>query len=227
MHLNRSLPFFFICVVILFITVIGELSAQDQSDSKGAFVRSLVIPGWGHYYAGEDHRLRGHAHLGAEITLITTYFGLVYRVEKLLNNYTSLAELRSGVELAGRDRRFKKAVGDFDSIHLYNDYQLRSRNWHQLIEATSENYWNWSDPQDRANYRALRSRRDRVQNNLPVVMSLMVLNRVIAAVSSANRVNRSGATATGSKSGDLYLLPYSAPNSDRFTGLIANWSIQL
>lgn len=196
--------------------------AQDQSDAKGAFVRSLIFPGWGHYYAGEDHRLRGHVHLGAEITLLTTYLGLVTRGVRLQNNYTTFAELRSGVDLDGKGRRFKKAVGDFESIDHYNDYQLRSRNWHQLFASTPENYWNWSDPLDRVHYRELRSRRDQVRNNLPFVMSLMALNRVIAAVSSANRVNRSG-----SRSGELYLLPYAAPTGDRFTGIVANWSIQL
>lgn len=221
MYLIRSLQFL-IFIGTLNIAGIVEVSAQDQTEPKGAFIRSLIVPGWGHYYAGEDHRFRGHAHLGAEITLITTYLGLVYRGERLQNNYTTLAELRSGVELEGRSRRFKKAVGDFESIHHYNDYQLRSRNWHQMIESTPENFWSWSDPLDRAKYRELRSRRDRVRNNLPFVMSLMALNRIIAAVSSANRVNRSGV-----RSGELYLMPYSAPNSGRFTGIVANWSIQL
>ena len=166
--------------------------------------------------------MRGHFHLGAELTFIATYAGLIYRGERLQNNYTTFANLKAGVELSGRSRQFKSAVGDFQSIHQYNDYQLRSRNWHRLLELSPENTWNWVEPNDREYYRDLRMRRDRTRNSLPAVISLMALNRVVASISSVNRVNR-----MGGHSGNLYFLPVTGPDNHQVTGITANISIQL
>lgn len=196
--------------------------AQNQEDAKGAFIRSMVIPGLGHYYAGEEHRMRGNLHLATELTFIGTYFGLLQRGKKLQNNYITFAALRSGVNVEGKSREFLIAIGDFQSIHDYNDYQLRSRNWHRLIEVTPENSWDWSDPLDREQYRDLRARRDRIQNQLPAMIGLMVVNRVVAAISSANRINRSERSHVA-----LYLVPVDGYHHDRLTALMATWSLQL
>lgn len=208
----------------LIIVLFGSISlyGQNQPDRKGAFVRSLAVPGWGHYYAGDDHKMRGHFHLGTEITFIAIYAGLLYRGERLQNNYTTYANLKAGIELSGRSRQLKLAVGDFNSIHQYNDYQLRSRNWHRLLELSPENIWNWEEPSDREYYREMRKRRDRIQNSLPAVISLMAINRVVAAVSSVNRINR-----LGRHTGNLYFLPVTGPYNHQVTGITANFSIQI
>ena len=200
----------------------GELMAQGQEDTKGAFVRSMVLPGWGHYYAGEENRMRGHLHLASELTLIGTYFGLIQRGKRLQNNYVTFAGLRSGINIDGKSREFLIAIGDYQSIHHYNDYQLRSRNWHRLIEVTPENSWNWKDPLDREQYRDLRARRDRNQNRLPALAGLMVVNRVVAAISSANRINRSERSHVM-----LYLVPVDGYHQERMTAVLATWSVQL
>lgn len=199
-----------------------SLYGQHQPDRKGAFVRSLVLPGWGHYYAGDDHKMRGHLHSGVEITLLATYAGLMYRGERLQSNYTTLANLKAGIELSGRSRQFKMAVGDFQSIHEYNDHQLRSRNWHRLLELSPENIWHWEGSNDREYYRDLRMRRDRIRNSLPAILSLMALNRVVAAVSSVNRINR-----LGGHTGNLYFLPVTGPVNHQVTGFTAHLSIQI
>lgn len=164
--------------------------AQQKPDPKGAFVRSLVVPGWGHYYVSHDQWTRGQIHLGAEVALIATYFGLSARGNNLENQYQTLASLKAGVEIAERSRAFQLALGDFDSLEEYNDYQLRSRNWNQVFEEEPENQWNWDEDSDRSQYKSLRSDVDRVCNQLPAVLGLMVVNRVISAVSAYNRAKQ-------------------------------------
>ena len=66
-----------ICAVIaLFIAVdAGTLavaqqqaseSSQESNKPRGAFLRSLAVPGWGHFYAGEGNRNRALVHIGTE-----------------------------------------------------------------------------------------------------------------------------------------------------------------
>ncbi|PWN07255.1 hypothetical protein [Rhodohalobacter mucosus] len=177
----------------------------ENRDPRGAFLRSLAMPGWGHFYAGEQNRSRGLAHIGAEAVLIGSFFGLAVRGNRLENDILTLSSLNAGVELNGRNRAFRLAVGDFNSLEEYNDFQLRSRNWDRLFDDIPENRWQWNSTENRLRYRDLRQTRDRVRNQLPAIAGLMVVNRVISAISAYNRARKGleGSTA------HLIILPVS------------------
>jgi hypothetical protein len=161
----------------------------DRPDPRRAFLQSLVMPGWGHYYADRDNWNRGKVHLGTDVTLALSAFGLHAHSNRLEERYLTLSGLRAGVDLEDRGRSFRLAVADFNSLEEYNDYQLRSRNWDRLIEDTPENRWQWDHPDDRQNYRELRSRTDRVRSQIPALLGLMVVNRVVSGISAYQRAS--------------------------------------
>ncbi len=176
-----------IMILILFLSGFQTVSAQETNDSKGAFLRSMLVPGWGHYYNNPDDWNRGKVHLATEIAIIASYIGFQRRSSTLKTDYITLANLRSGVDIQNRNRSFQIALSDFRSLEDYNDFQLRSRNWNRLFEVNNENNWQWQSEQDRLNYSDLRTRRDRIKNQLPALFGLMVVNRVISAISAYNR----------------------------------------
>lgn len=192
-------------------------SAQDKSDPKGAFIRSLIMPGWGHYYADQDQWTRGQIHLGMEAALIASYFGFSLRADNLENQYETLASLKAGVDISGRSRSFQIALGDFDTLQEYNDFQLRSRNWNRLFEQQPENEWNWQNKKDRNNYNNLRSGVDQVRNQLPAILGLMVVNRVVSALSAYNRAK------TQSNIAELTVIPISTSSDD--LGVVARFDL--
>lgn len=171
----------------LYICLAVPLKAQQNPDPRGAFLRSLAVPGWGHYYADKENWTRGQVHLGAEATLIVSYFGFRHRANRLETQFITLANLRSGVDISDRSRAFRLAIGEHNSLHEYNDYQLRSRNWNRLFEETRENNWYWQNEEDRRKYNQLRSDRERARNQLPAILGLMTVNRMISALSAYNR----------------------------------------
>lgn len=184
--MRKQIQNFFIAFFLSFL--IGSVCyAQDHPNPEGAFVRSLLIPGWGHYYANPDQWTRGQVHLGMEAALIASYFGFSFRVDNLEGQYETLASLKADVEISGRSRTFILAIGDFNSLKEYNDFQLRSRNWNRLFEDESANRWNWETEDDRDKYNDLRSDVDHVKNQLPAILGLMVVNRVVSALSAYNR----------------------------------------
>lgn len=193
------------------------LRAQTAPDPKGAFLRSMLLPGWGHYYTDKENWRRGQVHLGTEALLIGAFFGLHARSGNLENQFMTLSKLRAGVDLSGRDRSFLLAVGDFGSLEEYNDYQLRTRNWNRLIEDIPENRWHWANNNDRASYRDLRSGADRIRNQLPAIVGLMVANRLISGLSAYNRARKELPEAT------LSLLPVLHENNTK--GALANMKI--
>jgi hypothetical protein len=182
--------FYLICG-LLFVLIAGEidsLSAQDRSDPRAAFFRSLAVPGWGHYYADQENWKRGQVHLTAELIMIGSYFGLKVRSNNLEDQYISLTRLKAGVEISDRDRAFRLAIGNFETLEEYNDYQLRTRNWDRLYDDLPENRWNWNSFEDRGRYRDLRSDSESIRSQLPAILGLMVVNRVISGISAYNRV---------------------------------------
>jgi len=171
----------------LYISLAVPAAAQQNPDPRGAFLRSLAVPGWGHYYADKENWTRGQIHLGAEAALIASYFGFRHRANRLETQFVTLANLRSGVNISDRSRAFRLAIGEYNSLNEYNDYQLRNRNWNRLFEEIQENNWFWQNEEDRRKYNQLRSDRERARNQLPAILGLMTLNRVVSAVSAYNR----------------------------------------
>jgi hypothetical protein len=219
--MKTLLPAILILVTVTFV-IADDAAGQADADPAGAFLRSMAVPGWGHFYTGTEHRTRGAAHLGTDLVLIGSIFGFHVRSINLREQYTTLSNLRAGVDISGRDRSFMLAVGDFNSLHEYNDYQLRTRNWDRLIEDRPENRWQWSSADDRRRYRELRSNRDRIRNQLPALAAFMVVNRVVSGVSAYNRTRQGGGADARA---EIYLVPV----GDDFgiTGTAAVLSIRL
>lgn len=186
----HKLSVFVFSVTIISILISGEALAQNDPDPRGAFLRSLVLPGWGHHYADSDSWGRGAVHLGADAVLIASYAGLIIRSSNLLEQYTTLAKLKAGADISDRSRSYQLAMTNFNTLQDYNEFQLRNRNWNQLLDDIPENRWNWSSSKDRERFNDLRSDRESAKNQIPVVASLLVLNRVFSAVNAYSRARK-------------------------------------
>lgn len=211
-------PVLLLAVILFSVLALTETSlGQEQADPAGAFVRSMVFPGWGHSYIGADQRERALVHAGTEIALILTAYGLYQRGNNLRGRYETLSSLRAGADLSGRDRSFQIAVGDFNSLADYNDFQLRSRNWDRVLDDTPENRWQWNSREDRERYRDLRSGRDTIRNQIPAIFGFMVVNRVVSAISA---YNRAGALQ------DAHVMIYPLPSVDGARGAAATLTLR-
>jgi len=173
-------------ILLLSISILASSPhvVNAQPEPSRSFLRSLAVPGWGHHYNNPESWTRGKIHLGADILLIGSYFGLSVRANNLEDQFETFAQLRSGVPIENRSRSFRLAIGQFSSLQEYNDFQLRSRNWNRLLPDVPENRWEWASEEDRRRYRDLRESSDNAQNQLPAIGALLVVNRVISAISA-------------------------------------------
>ena len=153
----------------------------------GALLRSFVLPGWGHYYVYKSNWTRGLIHLGADLALLGAYTGYSISANRLENNLTTFANQHAGVELKSRSRDFLLSVAEFKSLDEYNDYQLRSRNWDKIYEPTASNYWNWDTDLNRRSFIQMDTKVQDHRQQLPAVVSLMVVNRIISGIHAFTR----------------------------------------
>jgi hypothetical protein len=166
---------------------------QEAKSPRAAFLRSVVVPGWGHHYLDNTNWTRGQYHLAADAVMILSFAGIKLRVNNLETNIETFARSNAGIDLSGRSRDIFLAVGNFDNLAEYNDYQLRTRNWDNLIQDKPENRWNWPEDEQRFDYNDMRTRIDKNNNQLPGIITLMVANRLVSGISAFVRARNHNA----------------------------------
>jgi hypothetical protein len=132
-------------------------------------------------------------------------------------NWYSYTQNTAGIDIQEKGRILQLAVGDFNNLQAYNDFQARTRNWDQFISDVPENRWNWQNNSAREKYNDLRNRYENIDQQLPALIGLMVLNRVVSAISAYNRARK---ISTGRESESITSLYFSPYKYD--TGLVAN-----
>ena len=172
------------------VEAVCQPDSEQQPDPKIAFLKSLAVPGWGHHHVNKSSWMRGKYHLAADAALLLSYIGLSVHANNVEQNWFSYGQLEAGVSIKGRSREFQLAVGDFSSLEAYNDYQLRSRNWNQLFENRPENQWEWGSTTERSRYNSLRSNFEQIDQQLPALLGMMLVNRVISGISAYNRAKK-------------------------------------
>jgi len=208
---------FFLSFLLLITAALGRAQSSSTPDPKVAFLKSMAVPGWGHHYVDKSNWQRGKFHLGIDAALILSYVGLrIYR-NNVQHNWYTYGQSKAGVPIKGRSRNFQIAVGNYENLDAYNDYQLRNRQWNQLIKDTPKNSWNWSNKSQRSRYKQLRDRYEGIDNQLPAILRLMVLNRVISWISAFNRAKKKGELANSR----VYVTPYRYQS-----GIVANLKIR-
>lgn len=157
---------------------------EDLPSPRGAFLRSMVVPGWGHHYTNSENWNRGKIHLVADAALILSYLGLNARANSLENDYYTLAQSEAGADLDNKSRAYRIAIGNYDNLQEYNDAQLQLRNWDSIYPNTAEYRWEWKDSDSRFQYQDSREKVDRNRGQLPTLLTLMVANRLISGISA-------------------------------------------
>lgn len=176
-------------LLILILIPIHQTKAQEvekvKSTSPGmAFLKSAIFPGWGHLSLGNEHKTRAYTHMGAEIVLLVSYFGISSRNVALQQNMYAHVAQNAQTSIKGRDRAYQLAVGQFSSLQAYNAYQELNRNWAAYLDDIPANRWQWSSDQAQADYIRIRNEIDSNEQQLPFLVSAMIGNRVLSGISA-------------------------------------------
>src|SRR5690554_4672041 len=77
----------FLSLKLIIVLLIPEFLKAQSPEPRGAFLRSLALPGWGHYYADNENWNRGKVHLSADILLMAGFAGSAFQEKNLYEKY--------------------------------------------------------------------------------------------------------------------------------------------
>jgi len=157
----------------------NELSEKNKGK---AFLRSLLIPGWGQHYAESKKMMK--TFIISEITLIGVYFGLTTWGNWLEEDYRALAATHAGINLSGKDADYFDNIGRFNSIDVYNQGQLRNRDLSAIYRDTEQFYWSWDNKTNRLEYATIRRNSDLARNRSELTIAVILINHIVSAIHS-------------------------------------------
>lgn len=163
------------------VSVQSALQSPNGKSPLLATLLSLVLPGAGEYYAGNE-TAAGYF-FAADGALWLAFAGLSLQSDWVMDDARLFARERAGVDFAGKDARFEAQVGNYPSRDLYNESRLRERRYDEIYAGPSFG-WSWSGPEDRMRYRALRIRSDELAQVAEFAVGALVVNRIISAFSA-------------------------------------------
>lgn len=185
-------------LALLVLAVPTAAYAQDTStrSPQKAFVRSLLVPGWGHRYARGDWNGAATGFLLAEVGLWTGVGVATWQRGAAIDSYEALARTEAGADLDGKDRRFFIELATYASSDAYLEAQLRNRAWDDLGYVSDPAFqWAWTSDDAFRRYRDLRDESDALGNRRTLFIAALVGNRLVAALTSIRAANRASAAS--------------------------------
>ncbi len=166
----------------------GSGEGEGEKSRGGAFLRSLVIPGWGQRYA--QSRKASIFFFANELLLWGGYVFEQTYGGWLRDDYRLFAATHAGIDPQGKPSSFFVDVGNYASLDDYNNAQLRRRSVSALYPREKGYEWQWDNDANRRNYRRLRVRSDEAFNAAVFFIGGVFANHLISAVHSVWAVHR-------------------------------------
>ncbi len=160
----------------------GHTAARPKSRGR-AFLQSLLLPGWGQYYAGSKTMMR--VFVTSEVLLWGGFIGFSTWSDLLEDDYRTFASTHAQVNLAGKSSQFFVDIGNFNSLEEFNQAQLRDRDVADLYPTDSGDFsWRWDNEVNRRDFEKIRIRSDKASNSAEFMVAAIFVNHFISAIHS-------------------------------------------
>ena len=195
-----------ILIIILSVGLLVSpaIGASKKSRERGdAFLKSLVLPGWGQYDGG--HKKSAVFFALTEVAIIGGMVAFRAHGAAKRNDYKALAAMHAGV-VGEHPHDFYVDIGNWDSVDDYNEQRLQDREFDRLYTSTLDS-WEWDSQESRIQMEKIRIQSDKSFNSVYYLIGGIVLNHIASAI-HAGRVTSKGKTqATSSRDWHLGFTP--------------------
>lgn len=165
-------------------------SLERKSPSK-AFFYSLILPGTGEAYVGEEFQSK--LFLGLELVGWGLVIANMINVNLRESDYKNLAAQQANVLQQGKANQYWIDIAKFDNIYEYNEERRRDRDIDALYPENRYYYWQWDNESNRLGYDAYRIETREIENRRLYYFAAIALNHLVSAINAlrlANSYNR-------------------------------------
>lgn len=148
----------------------------------GAFMRSMLIPGWGQRRNGAKTAARNF--FVAEVLLWSGFAGLEIYGGWQKNDYRLFSSSHAGAQISGKDEQFFVDMGNFISVDEFNQNRLRRRDVEGLYDPATH-YWRWDTEANRQKFFNMRKRSDKAYARAELVAAGVIANHIISGIHAA------------------------------------------
>jgi hypothetical protein len=160
-------------------TTLCPLRTHAEEARRGtAFVKSLLLPGWGQLEVGSKNAAL--TFFGTEVGLVGGLLALNSYGSANRADYRALAAAYAGV-IGDHGHDFYVDVGNWMSVDEFNERRLREREFDALYTATQDR-WYWDTDEHRGQMERARIRSDAAFNKIFYFVGGLVINHVASAI---------------------------------------------
>ena len=198
--------------ILIVVLSIGLLTAPAFTAQKrtsrergNAFLKSLVIPGWGQYDNGRKKSAVVFA-LGELALFGGMYAFHSYGVAKR-DDYKALAAQHAGV-VGDHSHGFYVDVGNWARVEDYNEERLRDREFDRLYTSRLDR-WEWDSSENRVRMKEIRVQSDKAFNAIYFIVGGLILNHIGSAIHAGRTSTRPETHASNDREWRFFFTPLS------------------
>jgi len=156
------------------------VSAVTTKSVGKAFLFSLLLPGSGQYYLG--YKNSAAVFLGLEAFCWLGLWANASYGAYLTTEYQTYAVQHAGVQKQGKNRRYWSDIGKYDDIYAFNQKREQERNFADLYDENTQNYWKWDSHVNRLDYDGKRLHANAVDARDVYFQLAVVVNHLAGAI---------------------------------------------
>jgi hypothetical protein len=180
---------------LLLVLLAASAGWARGASPQGAFLRSLLIPGWGQRYVGRSGAAGRFA--AAELVLWGGFAGCRRLNEVRKDEYRTYAALHAGARTGGQDARFFEDLGFYQSTLEHDLYARLTEGPAPDVYPDDPVYqWEWDAEASRLQYRDLRSGAERARRGAVYSAGLVAANHLVSAIHAARAAARTPAATS-------------------------------
>lgn len=165
--------------------------SEKQNQGK-AFIKSLILPGWGEYSVGA--KTRAKSFLIAEGLLWSGFAALQIYSHWKQNDLENFAVERAGVNSTGKGKSFYSDMSNFFNIFEYNEEKRRFRQYDEVYPVDEDHFWEWKNESDISQFDELRSSSEVAARNATLLVGGVLINHILSAIDAVWVTHQSNKT---------------------------------
>ena len=166
--------------IILFIILPGMMLAESNSQFKGTFMRSAILPGWGEARLGLEDR--SHSFFRREGLLWLAFLGEKSLSSWYEDDYKAFGTLHASVDMSDKSYQFAVDMGNYDSFEAYNFAKDQYRQIDEKYPEGEGYEWNWNSTENREIFEDLRIKSATADKYASFVVGGLFLHRIVSVI---------------------------------------------